>query len=161
MSKRNDVSKSGKGKGGNRKGASKPEVKAEAPVTAEAKDAKEETAESEASEPETDQAASEQPVLPSPTREMTAGAVPATRSLKIEKDRPSANGYTRPSIGGICRTIWDACDRIFESGQQMPTAKQLALQLGVNASTVGRQSAEWRKFRGLGPKRASTAPAAE
>jgi hypothetical protein len=93
----------------------------------------------------------------SPTREMTTGDVPAPKSLKIEKDRPRSNGYTRPSIGGICRKIWDACDAIFEKGQPMPTAKQLALTLGVNVSTVGRQSAEWRKFRGLAPKRSASA----
>ena len=99
--------------------------------------------------------------MPKPTREMENGTVPAAKSLKIEKDRPRANGYTRPSIGGICRTIWDACDAILASGQPMPTAKQLAAQLGVNVSTVGRQSAEWRKYKGLAPKRGAAATTQE
>jgi pyruvate/2-oxoglutarate dehydrogenase complex dihydrolipoamide acyltransferase (E2) component len=117
----------------------------------------EEAAEADGAEAEADASAA----LPPVTREMTTGDVPATKSLKIEKDRPRANGYTRPSIGGICRTIWDACDKLYDSGAAMPTAKQLALQLGVNVSTVGRQSAEWRKFRGLAPKRGASTVEAE
>ena len=86
-------------------------------------------------------------------REMVTGAVPATKSLKIEKVRPAANGITRPSIGGICRAIWDKLDALTAAGSEMPTAKQLAKANNWNLSTVGRQSAEWRKYNGMPAKR--------
>jgi hypothetical protein len=87
-------------------------------------------------------------------REMSEGPVPAPKSLKIEKDRPVSNGIRRPSIGGLCRAIWDALDKIYDAGQPLPTAKTLAKQYNWNLSTCGRQSSEWRKFRGIASKRA-------
>jgi hypothetical protein len=36
--------------------------------------------------------------------------------LQIEKNRERKNGVTRPSIGGVCRAVWDFCDAVVAEG---------------------------------------------
>ena len=45
----------------------------------------------------------QEPAAPAPKAE------PKTTGLIIEKNRPEQNGVKRPSAGGLCRAVWDAC----------------------------------------------------
>ena len=98
-----------------------------------------------------------------PVRALVTGDVPAHKSLKIEKDRPMQNGVKRPSIGGLCRAVWDALDKVYAAGQgELPTsahAKQLAIANGWNQNNASIELCQWRKFNGL--QRARKAVTAE
>jgi hypothetical protein len=71
--------------------------------------------------------------------------------LKIEKNRETKNGVTRPSIGGACRDVWDALDAIVAEGGK-PTAKDvrgLAQHEGWNINNALIEFYQWRKFNGI------------
>lgn len=72
--------------------------------------------------------------------------------LKIEKDREERNGVTRPSIGGICRSIWDACDAMRAATLGSPTVREIkehANLKGWNLTTTTIQFYKWREFHGI------------
>jgi hypothetical protein len=72
--------------------------------------------------------------------------------LRIEKDRPEANGVKRPSIGGKCRAIWDALDAHAEATGDDPTSKDvkaLAATHGWNPNNASIEFYQWRKFNGI------------
>jgi hypothetical protein len=78
-------------------------------------------------------------------------AAPEGSGLKIEKDRPEQNGIKRPSIGGKCRAVWDACDEMVAAGTP-PTAKDvraIAEANGWNANNASIEFYQWRKFNGI------------
>ena len=69
---------------------------------------------------------------------------------KIEKDRETRNGVTRPSAGGMCRAVWDGLDVLAAKGSN-PTAAQvreLAAEQGWDKTTAQVQFYRWRKFNG-------------
>lgn len=69
----------------------------------------------------------------------------------IEKNRPEQNGIKRPSAGGKCRAIWDACDAVNADGT-VPTPKimkALAAEQGWNANNAVIEMYQWRKFNGI------------
>lgn len=73
------------------------------------------------------------------------------RGIAIEKNREEKNGIKRPSIGGKCRAIWDALDRLNKE-VQFPTAKDARLlsdKYGWEPMTCLLQLYAWRKFNGL------------
>jgi len=83
---------------------------------------------------------------PKPAR-ATSGS---SNGLKIEKDRETQNGVTRPSIGGKCRGVWDMLDSIGADA----TAKQ-AREAAVgkfDKTTTMVQFYRWRKFNGISGK---------
>lgn len=75
-----------------------------------------------------------------------------TAGLIIEKDRPMQNGVKRPSIGGLCRAVWDACWSHQEKTGEVPTAKQvkeIALANGWNPNNASIEYYQWRKYNGI------------
>ena len=75
----------------------------------------------------------------------------AGTGIKIEKDRPEQNGIVRPSVGGKCRAIWDACDALHAKGTMpMPKViKELAQENGWNENNAVIEMYQWRKFNGI------------
>jgi len=75
------------------------------------------------------------------------------KGIKIEKDRPEQNGITRPSIGGKCRAIWDACDELYQEGKgviPLPKhIKELAVERDWNMNNAIIEMYQWRKFHGI------------
>lgn len=73
--------------------------------------------------------------------------------LKIERNREERNGIKRPSIGGKCRQVWDACDSIYNNGKGLiPMPKQLkewATANGHNPNNAVIELYQWRKFMGF------------
>jgi hypothetical protein len=101
--------------------------------------------------PQTDAAPAaevEQPEV-APVSEPTA---PATSGLKIEKDRPEQHGVKRPSAGGKCRAVWDACDELAQGNVASVTSKMVrdhAATLGWNANNASIEFYQWRKYHGV------------
>ena len=87
---------------------------------------------------------------------------PKTTGLIIEKDRPEQNGVKRPSAGGLCRAVWDACWAHQGTTGLPPTAKEvkaLAEANGWNQNNASIEYYQWRKFNGISGRIA--APKAE
>jgi hypothetical protein len=88
------------------------------------------------------------------TDEAASRPKPAPRTRKgvtIERDREERNGVKRPSKGGVCREVWDACDQIAAAGG-VPAAKtlrQLAEGRGWNTNNAMIEFYQWRKFNGI------------
>lgn len=72
----------------------------------------------------------------------------SSNGLKIEKDRESRNGVTRPSAGGKCRGVWDMLDAIGPNATAKE-ARTKALELGFDKTTTMVQFYRWRKFNGV------------
>lgn len=71
-----------------------------------------------------------------------------SNGLKIEANRETRNGVTRPSIGGKCRAVWDMLDRIGISATAKQ-AREQASELGFDKTTTMVQFYRWRKFNGI------------
>jgi hypothetical protein len=81
-----------------------------------------------------------------------APATPEGSGLKIEKDRPEQNGIKRPSIGGKCRAVWDACDAFAQEHGDDPAAKDvkaMAEANGWNPNNASIEFYQWRKYNGI------------
>ena len=88
-------------------------------------------------------------------------AEPKTTGLIIEKNRPEQNGVKRPSAGGLCRAVWDACWAHQEITGTPPTAKEvkaIAESNGWNSNNASIEYYQWRKFNGI-TGRVKAAPA--
>lgn len=86
------------------------------------------------------------PVVEKPKRARAPSG--SSNGLKIEQNRETRNGVTRPSIGGKCRRVWDMLDEIGLDA----TAKQArarAAELGLDKTTCMVQFYRWRKFNGI------------
>jgi hypothetical protein len=87
-----------------------------------------------------------------PAADATPSADATGSGLKIEKDRPEQNGIKRPSIGGKCRAVWDACDAFAQEHGDDPTAKDvkaIAEANGWNPNNASIEFYQWRKFNGI------------
>lgn len=76
--------------------------------------------------------------------------------IKIEKNREEQNGVKRPSVGGLCRQVWDACDVFFAQHDKSPKPadlKETAIANGWNLNNVSIELYQWRKFNGLSKKK--------
>ena len=97
----------------------------------------------------------QEPAAPAPKAE------PKTTGLIIEKNRPEQNGVKRPSAGGLCRAVWDACWAHQEITGTPPTAKEvkaIAEANGWNQNNASIEYYQWRKFNGI-TGRVKAAPA--
>lgn len=78
---------------------------------------------------------------------------PAGNGLKIERNREERNGIKRPSVGGKCRQVWDACDAQYNNGKGMiPMPKDIkawAEANGHNCNNAVIELYQWRKFMGF------------
>ena len=98
----------------------------------------------------------QEPAAPAPKAE------PKTTGLIIEKNRPEQNGVKRPSAGGLCRAVWDACWAHQEITGTPPTAKEvkaIAEANGWNPNNASIEYYQWRKFNGITGRVAKAAPA--
>lgn len=88
------------------------------------------------------------PIPPVPQAEKPASK--EATGLKIEKDRPEANGIKRPSAGSTCAIIWNTADRISLENGAPAQFSQVANELqGYNEFTLKTQYARWRQFNGI------------
>lgn len=98
----------------------------------------------------------QEPAAPAPKAE------PKTTGLIIEKNRPEQNGVKRPSAGGLCRAVWDACWAHQAATGTPPTAKEvkaIAETNGWNPNNASIEYYQWRKFNGITGRIAKAAPA--
>ncbi len=98
----------------------------------------------------------QEPAAPAPKAE------PKTTGLIIEKNRPEQNSVKRPSAGGLCRAVWDACWAHQEVTGTPPTAKEvkaIAETNGWNTNNASIEYYQWRKFNGITGRVAKAAPA--
>jgi hypothetical protein len=72
----------------------------------------------------------------------------SSNGLKIERDRETRNGVTRPSAGGKCRGVWDMLDAI-GTDATAKEARTKAAELGFDKTTTMVQFYRWRKFNGI------------
>jgi hypothetical protein len=84
-------------------------------------------------------------------KDEAAARKPASRAgLKIEANREERNGVKRPSLGGVCRQVWDYCDLL--AVRTPPTAKAVREQAtfrGWNPNNAAIEFYQWRKFNGI------------
>lgn len=95
-----------------------------------------------------------EPVQTDPVvQELPAPTVPIAPPVVVA--RAEQNGVKQPSIGTICRQIWDHCDTVYEAGD-MPKAKAVrAWGAGrLDDTTMTIQFYRWRKFRGISGRQA-------
>lgn len=75
---------------------------------------------------------------------------PTGTGLKIEKDRVMRNGIKQPSIGGACRSVWDACAEMQALNPDTPlTVKQVkehAATMGWNVNNATIEFYRWKKW---------------
>lgn len=79
-------------------------------------------------------------------------AAPTGTGVKIEKNREERNGVKRPSVGGLCRAIWDFCDAQVLANGEAPTVKAIkeaAPGQGWNPNNASIEYYLWRKFMGI------------
>lgn len=72
----------------------------------------------------------------------------SSNGLKIEQNRETQNGVTRPSIGGKCRAVWDGLDAE-GTDTTAKRARELADANGWDRTTTMVQFYKWRKFNGV------------
>ncbi len=79
------------------------------------------------------------------------GSPTGITGIKIEKNRDEQNGIKRPSAGGKCRQVWDACDELYSEGAMpMPDViKILSDRKGWNVNNALIEMYQWRKFHGI------------
>jgi len=74
---------------------------------------------------------------------------PETTGLKIQKDRVERNGIKQPSLGGLCRAVWDACADM-QALQDTPLAvkqvKEHAATVGWNVNNAVIEFYRWKKW---------------
>jgi hypothetical protein len=71
-----------------------------------------------------------------------------SNGLKIEANRETRNGVTRPSAGGKCRAVWDMLDDIGTKATAKQAREQAATN-GFDKTTTMVQFYKWRKFQGI------------
>lgn len=93
---------------------------------------------------------------PEVAKKITEAATPKKRAAsgrKIEKAREEQNGVKKPSVGGVCREVWDFCDHVQATeGVAAVTAsvvRQAAEDKGWNPNNASIELYQWRKFNGI------------
>lgn len=74
----------------------------------------------------------------------------------IEKEREERNGIKRPSLGCLCRQVWDLCDGVMEKLGRLPTGKEIHAACegkGWNPNNITVEYYNWRKFNGFSKPR--------
>lgn len=77
---------------------------------------------------------------------------PGSTGLKIEKNRPTANGITQPSAGTTCAKVWDLCTLLsdhLKTTVSLSVLVKTAEEQGINKFTARTQYACWRKFNNI------------
>lgn len=91
------------------------------------------------------------PAAPAPVA--SAPRAQSRSTYTIEKNRPEQNGIKRPSAGGLCRAVWDACDELREklAGAIPGSAdiRKLSDDRGWNRNNTMIEFYQWRKYNGV------------
>jgi hypothetical protein len=70
--------------------------------------------------------------------------------LKIQADRIKRNGIKQPSIGGACRSVWDACAKMQALDPATPLkvkqVKAHAVTMGWNENNAVIEFYRWKKW---------------
>jgi hypothetical protein len=93
--------------------------------------------------------------VPAGPREKVVGEVVQAKSLKIEKNREARNGVKRPSVGSICREVWDALDASRSKTKEVPTfenVRDLMKAHNWQRNTAFTQYQRWKQFHGVMPR---------
>lgn len=81
---------------------------------------------------------------------------------KVRVPATMQNGVRQPSIGTVCRAVWDALDKIRDSQDGVPPhskqVKELAASLNWNPNNASIEFYQWRKFNNISG-RTKVAPA--
>lgn len=91
---------------------------------------------------------------------------PTGTGLKIQKDRLERNGIKQPSLGGACRSVWDACAEMqihLAAGQvQLKVAhvKEHAKTMEWNINNAVIEFYRWKKWAAPTPAELEAVPAA-
>ncbi len=88
------------------------------------------------------------------------------KGLRIQKDRVERNGIKQPSLGGACRSVWDACTEMQALDPTKPLAvkqvKEHAVTMGWNANNAVIEFYRWKKWSAPTPAELeAVAPATE
>ena len=67
---------------------------------------------------------------------------------KVKKQCEQRNGVRRPSLGGICRAVWDKMDEIVANNiaPSIKLVKAIAAECGWNLNNATIEFYQWRKF---------------
>lgn len=91
-----------------------------------------------------------------PVADIKATKATATKRMvsvsKIEKDRMEQNGIKRPSMGGLCRAIWDELDLYRDVNGTIPSSKEvkaMAERHLWNRNNASIEFYQWRRFHGI------------
>lgn len=90
------------------------------------------------------------PKVEAPAPKPTRTSKPTGTGLKIEKDRVERNGIKQPSVGGACRSVWDACSEMQALTPDVPLAvkqvKAHAVTMEWNENNAVIEFYRWRKW---------------
>lgn len=92
------------------------------------------------------------PEVRTAAKEVAKAVAKAVRS--IEKNRVEQNGIKQPSVGTLCRAVWDALDKVGIDNATSKHAKELAVQRGWNPNNVSIEFYQWRRFHGVNGRQA-------
>jgi hypothetical protein len=85
--------------------------------------------------------------------------------LKIQADRVERNGIKQPSIGGACRSVWDACTEMQALDPAAPLkvkqVKAHAVTMGWNENNAVIEFYRWKKWSAPTVEEMLAAPAAK
>lgn len=77
----------------------------------------------------------------------TKKVVAVGTGIKIEKDREERNGLKRPSVGGVCRQVWDWCDAFLAANGKAPKPSDLKNSgFNWNQNNAVAELYRWKKF---------------
>lgn len=106
--------------------------------------------------------ATAQVAAPAAVEQVATAPATGKTGLRIQKERASANGVTRPSAGGKCAAVWDHCDAILAATKAKPTVAAVrawGAEQGYNVNNAQIEFYAWCKHNGL--SRAQLAHAAK
>lgn len=90
--------------------------------------------------------------LNQPETEVKNGKFPPRPKMKkLETVREERNGIKRPSVGGLCRAIWDMLDVVLLETCVVPSlkaVKKTAEERGWNLNNAVIEYYRWKKFSG-------------
>lgn len=84
--------------------------------------------------------------------DVAARMAPTGPKYRIEKDRATQNGITRPSAGTKCGDVWDFLDKAAKGNPAtltLASLKTVASDQGFNVTNAVIEFYRWRRFNGI------------
>lgn len=91
-------------------------------------------------------------VVPLAHTQRAAAATSTGPKYRIEKDRATQNGITRPSAGTKCGDVWDFLDKAAKGNPAtltLASLKAVATDQGFNVTNAVIEFYRWRRFNGI------------